>query len=144
MNFAATQEFQSLRGTMQEAFQSVQALQSGPQDVVRGLWNARAGLKHIRQNARDLISKIGSSSQPLPEEHVEGLVACQDNMRDVYATAKKISWPLRLLILGNIEAAFRDLEGLRWAILEHNADLEKGPSQILRTPSEIDEFFSSI
>lgn len=144
MNFAATQEFQSLRGTMQAAFQSVQALQTSPGDIVRGLWSARAGLKHISQESRNIRSKLDGSHQRLPEEHVDGLAACQDNMRGLYATAQTLPWALRIFILGNIEAAFRDVEGLRWAILEHNADLENGPSHILKTPSEIDEFFSSI
>jgi hypothetical protein len=144
MNFAATQDFQSLRGTMQEAFRSVQALQTSPRDIVRSLRSARAGLKHISQESRNIRSKLDASHQRLPEEHVNGLAACQDNMRDVYVTAKKLPWVLRIFVLGNLESAFRDLEGLRWAILEHNADLENGSSQILKTPSEIDDFISSI
>lgn len=147
MNFAATQEFQSLSHTMREAFQSVQALQTSTGDGVRalhGLWRARAGLKHMSQESCDIRTKVDALPKQLSEEHVNGLAACLDNMQDVYATAKKLPWALRIFILGDIKAAYRDLDGLRWAILEHNADLADGSSQILKTPSEIDKFFSSI
>ena len=144
MNYAVAQDAQSFTGNVQHALAGMIAIQKSSRPLAPALQGLVANLRALRANVRDLIARVDGTSELVPESIVESVAANQAVLREIYSDSKKLPWPIRIAPAWHAKKAFREMETLRWTILEHNADMEKGCPRVLNTPDEIDKFFSSL
>lgn len=144
MNYAASPDVQTFTGDVQRALADVRQLQEQSRPVFPALVKIVADLRSLRATIRDQISLVDTKSEPIPESVVELLANSQETLRCMYRKSRELPLLMGTFPAWHSKRLFREMETLRWAILEHNADMEGASPQVLKTPDEIDKFFSSL
>lgn len=107
---------------------------------------------------KQLIEDIPYMSSPFDEDLLTMIEADQESLREIYQNMVDNKGVVQLCCkpgeelytdllqaMSATKGLFEQQEAVRWAIMEHNADLSReGKGNSLSTDEEIDNFFSSL